>query len=97
MSADPSPLPDRDDLAFSYLEQLPYTPYPFQEEAILSWFDPMQEGKLTAFLHTLTEPVILPVRLLCEKKHWFEGIPLDIPFLLTWILLSLIQVLIGLL
>ena len=39
MSADPSPLPDRDDLAFSYLEQLPYTPYPFQEEAILSWFD----------------------------------------------------------
>ena len=39
MSAVPPPLPDRDDLAFSYLEQLPYTPYPFQEEAILSWFD----------------------------------------------------------
>ncbi len=30
---------DRDDLAFSYLDQLPYLPYPFQEEAILSWFD----------------------------------------------------------
>ncbi|MDO4586377.1 MAG: DEAD/DEAH box helicase [Planctomycetia bacterium] len=29
----------RDDLAFAYLEQLPYTPYPFQEQAILSWFD----------------------------------------------------------
>ena len=39
MSSDSPPAPDRDDLAFSYLEQLPYTPYPFQEEAILSWFD----------------------------------------------------------
>ena len=39
MSAEQPLQPDRDDLAFSYLEQLPYTPYPFQEEAILAWFD----------------------------------------------------------
>ncbi len=35
-------IPDREDLAFSYLEQLPYTPYPFQEQAILAWFDSEQ-------------------------------------------------------
>ncbi|MEZ6119243.1 MAG: DEAD/DEAH box helicase [Pirellulaceae bacterium] len=29
---------DRDDLATKYLEQLPYEPYPVQEEAILTWF-----------------------------------------------------------
>ncbi|MDO5554232.1 MAG: DEAD/DEAH box helicase [Planctomycetia bacterium] len=34
-----SDLPSREDLAFAYLDQLPYTPYPFQEQAILSWFD----------------------------------------------------------
>jgi len=28
----------RADLAFMYLEQLPFEPYPFQEEAILGWF-----------------------------------------------------------
>ena len=28
----------REDLAFMYLEQLPFEPYPFQEEAILGWF-----------------------------------------------------------
>src|ERR1700739_1092538 len=28
----------RDDLATSYLDQLPYTPYPVQEEALLAWF-----------------------------------------------------------
>jgi superfamily II DNA/RNA helicase len=28
----------RDDLAAKYLEQLPYAPYPVQEEALLAWF-----------------------------------------------------------
>jgi len=30
--------PTREDLATQYLEQLPYAPYPLQEEAILSYF-----------------------------------------------------------
>src|SRR5205823_338800 len=29
---------DRSDLATKYLEQLPYSPYPVQEEALLAWF-----------------------------------------------------------
>src|SRR5271168_3344890 len=28
----------RDDLAAKYLDQLPYVPYPVQEEALLAWF-----------------------------------------------------------
>ena len=35
MTTDP---PDRDELAAQYLEQLPYEPYPVQEEALLTWF-----------------------------------------------------------
>src|SRR5438067_92073 len=34
----PSVPPTRDELASRYLEQLPYTPYPVQEEALLAWF-----------------------------------------------------------
>lgn len=30
--------PNRDDLAAQYLDQLPYEPYPVQEEALLAWF-----------------------------------------------------------
>ncbi len=30
--------PTRDDLASRYLDQLPYVPYPVQEEALLAWF-----------------------------------------------------------
>jgi superfamily II DNA/RNA helicase len=33
----PDPI-SRDDLAERYLDQLPYEPYPFQEEALLAWF-----------------------------------------------------------
>ncbi len=32
------PAPTRDELATKYLDQLPYTPYPVQEEALLAWF-----------------------------------------------------------
>src|SRR5436853_1639548 len=31
-------MPTRDELASQYLDQLPYTPYPVQEEALLAWF-----------------------------------------------------------
>src|SRR5215467_2552946 len=33
-----SETPTREDLATQYLDQLPYTPYPVQEEALLAWF-----------------------------------------------------------
>ena len=32
----------REDIAFMYLEQLPFEPYPFQEQAILDWFSSEQ-------------------------------------------------------
>lgn len=59
--------------------------------ALLSLFDPMQEWKITGFLHVLTEPIIMPIRALFEKMRWFEGFPLDVPFMVTWLLLSVIQ------
>src|SRR5438105_5298015 len=34
--------PNRDDLAEQYLAQLPYKPYPVQEEALLTWFTAKQ-------------------------------------------------------
>src|SRR2546423_6190348 len=34
----PAATPSRDDLAERYLAQLPFTPYPVQEEALLTWF-----------------------------------------------------------
>ena len=38
-------VPSRDELISSYLDQLPFEPYPVQEEALLAWFD-SSEGVL---------------------------------------------------
>ena len=59
--------------------------------AVLS-FLPIDEGAaINGFLAFITEPFILPIRLLCEKFNIGKGIPFDIPFLLTYIILSFIS------
>ncbi len=65
--------------------------------AILSWIDPTGEGRLSGFLYVITEPVILPLRKLCRRFHWFEGTPLDMPFMLTLVVLMILQTLLELL
>ena len=58
--------------------------------AIVSWL-PIEEGSpVENFLITVTEPVIAPVRTLCERFGWFEEVPIDMPFFLTFILLSVL-------
>ena len=56
--------------------------------AVLSWFFMGEQTKIGAFLYVVTEPVILPVRALCSRFGWFRGVPLDMPFLITMVLLS---------
>lgn len=59
---------------------------------LFSLFDPTGEGKISSFLYVITEPIILPVRALCAKMGWFENIPIDVPFTITWFLLIIVQV-----
>ena len=60
--------------------------------AILSWF-PMEPNKFTDFLFGVTEPVIYPVRMLLEKMNWLQGLPIDMSFMITYLLLSVILLL----
>ena len=57
--------------------------------AILSWF-PIEPNGFTHFLDVVTEPVIYPVRKLFEKMNWFQGIPLDMAFMTTFMILSIL-------
>lgn len=65
--------------------------------AILSWFDPEGDGRFSTFLLMVTEPLIFPLRKLCEKKGWFENTPIDVPFMGTLLILMLIQMLVAVL
>ena len=59
--------------------------------AIMSWIPGLDENKFGDFLYAITEPVIIPVRALCDRKGWFQDFPLDIPFFITYILLAMIS------
>lgn len=59
--------------------------------AILSWFDPMGEGVIASFLYLVTEPLIYPIRRLFEAKGWFEGTPIDVPFIAAVIVIAVLR------
>lgn len=60
--------------------------------AILSWL-PGIDNAFTNFVFTVTEFVIAPVRALLEKFDVMQGLPIDISFMITYMLILFIQML----
>ena len=63
--------------------------------AVLSWFTMGEQTRVGAFLYVITEPFIMPVRALLDRIPLFQGFPLDMSFLFTYLLLSLLSMLLG--
>ena len=63
--------------------------------AILSWF-PMFENKFVDFLYGVTEPFINPIRQLFVKLNWFQGLPIDISFTVSFLLISIVLTMLSL-
>ncbi len=62
--------------------------------AVMSWFVQDEGSKLWSFLYYATEPVIYPVRWILHKIGLAgDGMMIDVSFLVTVILLSLVQLL----
>jgi YggT family protein len=59
--------------------------------AILSWVMPEEENMLVRFVNSVTETVIYPVRLLLDHVEAVRNMPFDISFLVTFILLVILQ------
>ncbi len=62
--------------------------------AVLSWF-PDVGGRFADFLFSVTEPFIEPVRILLDRFDSLRNLPIDISFLVTFILLSFVQSLLA--
>lgn len=58
--------------------------------AVLSWFTMGEQTRVGAFLYVITEPFIMPVRNLCNRFGWFRGLPMDMPFLITSVIMMLL-------
>ena len=59
--------------------------------AIFSWFPPETEGVFQRMLFLITEPAIMPVRKIFARMGWFQGLPIDLSFMATSMLLCLIS------
>ncbi|MBE6557240.1 MAG: YggT family protein [Ruminococcaceae bacterium] len=62
--------------------------------AFMSWFV-SDENRLMDFLYTVTEPFIVPIRALLDKLGWFSGLPIDISFMVAYLLISLVTLLLS--
>lgn len=59
--------------------------------AILSWIPPARQSRIFDFLVRITEPIIHPVRKLLMRMEWVRRCPIDLSFLLVFILITVLE------
>ena len=62
--------------------------------AVISWFYD-GDGAFVRLLYFITEPAIMPIRRLLVKMNWLQNSPMDFSYLLTYVVLFLIQALLS--
>lgn len=63
--------------------------------ALLSWFPIRDDNPILRFVCMVTEPLIAPIRALFDRMGWFRNFPLDISFLVAFLLLSFVNGMLG--
>ena len=59
--------------------------------AIFSWFPTESPGTLQLVIHHMTEPCIAPVRKFLWRMGWFQGMPIDMSFMVTYLILMVLR------
>ena len=63
----------------------------FLIRALLSWFPISDENPILLFVTMVTEPIVGPVRAFINRMGWFQNIPIDISFIIAYLLLFLVD------
>lgn len=58
---------------------------------LLSWMPVDDSSPLLNFVYALTEPLILPVRIVLERSQTVQALPIDLSFFVSFLLLGIIQ------
>ncbi|MBQ1271653.1 MAG: YggT family protein [Clostridia bacterium] len=75
-------------LAYSLLSLLQFA---MLVRAIMSWIPSLRGSTLDSILYQVTEPIIMPVRTLLWNIPALRGFPLDMSFLVTYILIDILM------
>lgn len=66
----------------------------FIARAILSWFPMAQGNGISYFLHTVTEPVLEPIRRVLHKIPALASMPIDFSVLVAFLLIDVLRMII---
>jgi len=58
--------------------------------AVFSWLPTDEEGTVLTFVTHITEPVLLPVRNLLSRSESISSMPIDLSFIVTFMIVTLI-------
>lgn len=67
----------------------------FLVRAVLSWFPLREDHPVILFVAMVTEPIVAPVRALLDRLGWFQNLPIDVSFFFAYLLLILVETLLG--
>ena len=59
-------------------------------DAIISWIPDLHGSKIHVFLNALVEPVLAPVRRLLFRVQGQSAIPIDLSFIIVYLIISVI-------
>ena len=59
--------------------------------AIMSWIMMEEENTFTRFINVITDPIIMPVRMVLEKFEFIRNMPMDISFFVAFLILVIVQ------
>ncbi len=52
-----------------------------------------EDSKIVGFIYMLTEPILIPFRILCDKIELFNNIPVDMSLIMASLAILIIQLL----
>ncbi len=62
---------------------------------VLSWLPISDDNVIDEFVYMATEPFIIPVRIIFDRFDFMNGLPIDIPFFVSYLLLAFLQRLVS--
>ncbi|MBQ2793933.1 MAG: YggT family protein [Clostridia bacterium] len=60
---------------------------------VILQFFASEDNKFVIFCYAVTEPFIIPIRVIMEKLNIGQSSPIDIPFFIAYIIIMLLQML----